>query len=262
MSVLGYKEIFEYKHISLNTYLQNGGLGDVIANYDDLEKVQLTLNEIFNDIVWKDIIERNKIKNKEEFKKIVNYIFKTFGKKINSTNIINFLKSNKEKIIPKSTLMRYFSFICDSMIINKVKYFNTKSKSELSNKCKYYCGDLGLFNVINGFDINDSTRNIRIENLMYLYFLEKGYEIFTYENESGYEIDFVLRKNNTIKYIQICEKLNDENFERETRSLLSIKDGFEKIIICAENNTIVKSVINNGVKVLDLKQVLLENILI
>jgi predicted AAA+ superfamily ATPase len=51
VSVLGYKEIFEYKHISLNTYLQNGGLGDVIANYDDLEKVQLTLNEIFNDIV-------------------------------------------------------------------------------------------------------------------------------------------------------------------------------------------------------------------
>jgi predicted AAA+ superfamily ATPase len=148
------------------------------------------------------------------------------------------------------------------MVMNKVKYFDIKTKSELSNKAKYYCGDLGLYNVVNGFDIEDSNRSIRIENVVFLFLKKCGYEIFCFEDKQKHEIDFVIKKDNIIKYIQVCEVLNDDNYERETRSLLAVRDGFEKIIICCENNLNFKSLINNGIKIIDLINLLKRKVVI
>ncbi|MDR0341150.1 MAG: ATP-binding protein [Mycoplasmataceae bacterium] len=260
---LEYNEILEFNNkISFNNYLQNGGLGDILKNYDDIKKTKINLTEIFNDTIQKDIIERKNIKNIFDFKKVLNFALKTIGKKLNSENIVNYLISNGEKSISKPTILNYYQWICDSMVMNKVKYFDIKTKSELSNKAKYYCGDLGLYNVVNGFDIEDSNRSIRIENVVFLFLKKCGYEIFCFEDKQKHEIDFVIKKDNIIKYIQVCEVLNDDNYERETRSLLAVRDGFEKIIICCENNLNFKSLINNGIKIIDLINLLKRKVVI
>ncbi|MDR2653811.1 MAG: hypothetical protein LBB39_00680 [Mycoplasmataceae bacterium] len=56
---------------------------------------------------------------------------------------------------------------------------------------------------------------------------------FFRQNRSGDDIDFVIKKDNIIKYVQVCETLDDKNFETESRSLLKIKDAYDKFIICS-----------------------------
>jgi predicted AAA+ superfamily ATPase len=106
---LEYNEILEFNNkISFNNYLQNGGLGDILKNYDDIKKTKINLTEIFNDTIQKDIIERKNIKNIFDFKKVLNFALKTIGKKLNSENIVNYLISNGEKSISKPTILNYY----------------------------------------------------------------------------------------------------------------------------------------------------------
>jgi predicted AAA+ superfamily ATPase len=115
----------------------------------------------------------------------------------------------------------------------KVKYYDVRRKAILQTKAKYYATDLGLLTYSTSDKI-DFNFGYRLENAVLLKLLEAGYEVYTGTDRYKNEIDFIIKKNNTIKYIQVCHSLNDENFERETRSLLNMKDGYEKIIFTLE----------------------------
>jgi predicted AAA+ superfamily ATPase len=135
------------------------------------------------------------------------------------------------------------------LLIYQVNFYDTKNKSVLKTKCKYYAGDLGLLNSIIGYDIN-LNRGYRIENLVFLQLKSLDYEIYTSIDKNNHEIDFIIKKNNEIIYIQVAEILTDENFERESRSLLEVKDAFKKIIICKVDN--VTHLNNTGIKIINL----------
>jgi predicted AAA+ superfamily ATPase len=117
----------------------------------------------------------------------------------------------------------------------------------LSSKSKYYAGDLGILSSIIGFDIK-SAKGYRLENLIFLELKRRGYEIFTYAGKNNYEIDFVAKKMDTIIYYQITDRLSDENYIREIRSLLSVNDNYEKIILTNEidENLVLQP---NGIKI-------------
>ena len=74
---------------------------------------------------------------------------------------------------------------------------------------------------------------------------------------NDYEVDFVAENPNDIKYYQVTQSLaNDEIKMREIRSLESINDNYEKIIL-----TMDKSINNdyNGIKVLNIIDWLLKD---
>lgn len=76
------------------------------------------------------------------------------------------------------------------------------------------------------------------------------------EKANDYEVDFVAENPNDIKYYQVTQPLNDEIKMREIRSLESISDNYEKIIL-----TMDKSINNdyNGIKVLNIIDWLLKD---
>jgi predicted AAA+ superfamily ATPase len=90
-----------------------------------------------------------------------------------------------------------------------------KGKSILSTKTKYYASDLGLL-TIGTNDALSFNLGYRLENAVFLKLIEEGYQVYTGQDRYGNEIDFVIKKNNVIKYIQVCDKLNDDNFFRES----------------------------------------------
>jgi predicted AAA+ superfamily ATPase len=57
------------------------------------------------------------------------------------------------------------------------------------------------------------------------------------KNKNSKEVDFVIKKDEVIKYIQVTHTLTNENKKREIDNLLSIKDGYEKIIILINDET-------------------------
>ena len=238
-----------------NEYLKYGGLPAVtlIKNNNDL--VLSYLNDIYNTIVKKDIIDRNKIKDSALLENIIKYLANNIGSPISSTKISDYLNSNK--IVESSnhqTIDNYLNMLEKSFIMYKADRTDIKSKALLKTLGKYYISDTGIRNIILGFRNIDEGH--LLENVVYLELLRRGYRV-NIGKSNDYEVDFVAENPNIVKYYQVTQTLATEEIkERELRSLESINDNYEKIIL-----TMDKSINNdyNGIKVINIIDWLLMN---
>ena len=262
MYPLSFKEylIFNnYNHNNLddkfNEYLKYGGLPAItlIKNNNDL--VLSYLNDIYNTIVKKDIIDRNNIKDTALLENIIKYLANNIGSPISSTKISDYLNSNK--ITTKSnhqTIDNYLNMLEKSFIMYKADRTDIRKKSLLKTLGKYYISDTGIRNIILGFrNINEGHL---LENVVYLELLRRGYRV-NIGKSNDYEVDFVAENPNNIIYYQVTQTLlNEEVKNRKIRSLESINDNYEKVIL-----TMDKSINKdyNGIKVINLIDWLLED---
>lgn len=237
-----------------NEYLKFGGLPAITLIKDNDELILSYLNDIYNTIVKKDIIDRNNIKDTALLENIIKYLFNNVGSPISSNKISDYLNSNK--IVQKAnhqTIDNYLNMLEKSYIIYKADRTDVKSKTLLKTLGKYYVSDTGLRNIILGFrNINEGHL---LENVVYLELLRRGYKV-NIGKTSDYEVDFVAENPHTIKYYQVTQTISDEQVKnRELRSLESISDNYEKIILSMD-----KSINNdfNGIKVKNIINWLLE----
>jgi predicted AAA+ superfamily ATPase len=139
-------------------------------------------------------------------------------------------------------------------LTTKINYYDIKGKKILQTKFKYYATDLGILSINTSFNVMDNY-GYRLENLILLKFLEEGWKVYTGNDRYGNEIDFIIEKNFIKKYIQVCDELNENNYLRESRSLLSVNDGYEKIILCMKNN---KAREDDGIKIINIVEWILK----
>ncbi len=212
------------------------------------------LNDIYNTIVKKDIIDRNNIKDTVLLENIVKYVVANIGSQISSNKISAYLNSNK--IVNKSnhqTVDNYLKMLENSFIVYKADRNDIRSKALLKTLGKYYIADIGLRNIILGFRNIDEGH--LLENLIYLELLRRGYKV-SIGKILDYEVDFVAENAQTIKYYQVTKTLATSEIQaRETRSLESISDNYEKVIL-----TMDKSINNdyNGIRIMNIIDFLLE----
>ncbi len=236
-----------------NEYLKYGGLPALSLIKDNDELVLSYLNDIYNSIVKKDIIDRNNLKDTALLENIIKFLATNIGSPISSTKISDYLNSNK--IVEKSnhqTIDNYLNMLEKSFIMYKADRTDIKSKALLKTLGKYYISDTGIRNIILGFRNIDEGH--LLENVVYLELLRRGYKV-NIGKTNEYEVDFVAENPNIIKYYQVTQSLqNDEVRERELRSLESINDNYEKIIL-----TMDKTINNdyNGIKVINIVEWLL-----
>ena len=231
-----------------NEYLKYGGLPAITLIKDNSDLVLSYLDDIYNTIVKKDIIDRNNIKDTALLENIIRYLSNNIGSPISTTKISNYLNSNK--ITTNSnhqTVDNYLNMLEKSFIVYKVERTDIKSKALLKTLGKYYICDTGIRNIILGFrNINEGHL---LENVVYLELLRRGYRVNI--GKSGfYEIDFVAENPNVIKYYQVTQTFSDDKVkQREIRSLENISDNYEKIIL-----TMDKTINNdfNGIKVINI----------
>ena len=231
-----------------NEYLKYGGLPAITLIKDNDELVLSYLNDIYNTIVKKDIIDRNNIKDVALLENIIKYLSNNIGSSVSSTKISDYLNSNK--IVEKSnhqTIDNYLNMLEKSFIMYKADRTDIKSKALLKTLGKYYISDTGIRNIILGFRNIDEGH--LLENVVYLELLRRGYRV-NIGKSNDYEVDFVAENPNDIKYYQVTKSLlNEEVKMRELRSLESIADNYEKIIL-----TMDKSINKdyNGIKVVNI----------
>jgi predicted AAA+ superfamily ATPase len=91
----------------LEIYLKKGGLGAIVPFYENDVKIFNKLNDIFLCSIKKDIKEHHHVKFEDGLERISKYIYSNIGKSFSATNIENFLRSNKEVIILKKTILNY-----------------------------------------------------------------------------------------------------------------------------------------------------------
>lgn len=238
-----------------NEYLKYGGLPAITLIKDNSDLVLSYLGDIYNTIVKKDIIDRNNIKDTALLENIIRYLSNNIGSPISTTKISNYLNSNK--ITSNSnhqTIDNYLSMLEKSFIMYKAERTDIKSKALLKTLGKYYISDTGIRNIILGFRNIDEGH--LLENVVYLELLRRGYRV-NIGKSGAYEVDFVAENSNVVRYYQVTQSLTDENVKkREIRSLESISDNYEKIIL-----TMDKSINNdfNGIKVMNIIDWLLKD---
>ena len=262
MYPLSFKEFLKFNKYDANNieekfyeYLKYGGLPAITQIKDKNNLVMAYLNDIYNTIIKKDIMERNSIKDISLLENIVKYVSANIGSSISANKISDYLNSNK--IVEKSnhlTVDNYLKMLENAFIVYKADRSDIRSKALLKTLGKYYIADTGLRNIILGFRNIDEGH--LLENVVYLELLRRGFKV-NIGKTLEYEVDFIAENPDEIRYYQVSQSIKEDSVrERELRSLESIQDNYEKIIL-----TMDKSINKdyNGIKVKNIIDFLLED---
>ena len=240
-------ELKEYQ-----TYIENGGFPYITNLNDDKELIRNYLDGIYNTVLLKDVISRNNIKDVMILDSVIRYIFDNIGQLISTNKISNTLNSNKRKN-SVNTIETYLSYLIDSYIIYKISRYDIKGKEHLKTGDKYYVSDLGLRYYLLG-EVKDFGSIL--ENVIFLELKRRNYDIYIGKNGTK-EIDFVVKNNNGIKYIQVALSVRDEStLKRELEALETINDNYPKYIITLDYDNINY----NGIKQINAIDFLLNRI--
>ena len=232
MLPLSFSEFLEYygKENELkkyNTYIENGGFPYLLNLDNNNDLIRNYLDGIYNTILLKDVVSRNNVKDTLILESIVKFLFDNIGQIVSTNKISATLNSNNRKN-SVNTIESYLSYLLDSYLIYKVSRYDIKGKEYLKTGDKYYVCDLGLRNYLLG-GIKDLGSIL--ENVIFLELKRKGYQIYIGKYDD-LEVDFVLKNNDGIKYVQVALSVRDEKtLARELNVLKKIKDNYPKYLI-------------------------------
>ena len=236
MYPFSFKEYLDYKKTPPNKkaftdYLIYGGFPFLLSLESEIDKTEY-LNDIFNSIFLKDIIERYNIRDTGLLTRIVDFILDNTGKIVSSKSISDYLRSKEKIKVSPKTIYNYLDYLTNACLLYKVQREDLKGKKILSINEKYYCVDQGFNQVRIG---RNQVNNSRImENIVYFELLRRGYEV-TIGCVGNYEIDFVCKKMGEKIYVQLTRELTNEDvIEREFRPLLMVKDNYPKYVISTD----------------------------
>lgn len=232
---LSYTEFLQFHQLpdnddSLRTYINYGGLpGLRIIGLDDDDQVWEYLRSVFNTVMLKDVIERHSIRNIPFLNNLIVFLADTIGKQTSATSISKFMKSEKMDI-STNIILDYTSYYAEAKLIDAVMRYDIHGKRLLETNRKIYFGDVGLRNLISGGDREADIEKV-IENVVYQHLLHLGYQVFVGDLRAG-EIDFVCKKPNEVKYVQVAYLIDtEETRQREFGRLQDIKDNYQKYVI-------------------------------
>lgn len=211
-------------------YLSYGGFPGLL-NYENEEKEKY-LYDLYSTIVLNDILYKNKVKDLDLLERLMEFMISNIGQLFSANSISKYIKNENRKTTPH-TIINYMDYARNAFIFYQIKRENIKQKRKLLISDKYYLVDSGFYFIFNG----STQRNWGqlLENIVFLELIRQGYSI-TIGKIQDLEVDFVCRKANQIKYIQVSQSILDENTrKREFKSLEKISDNYPKYVISMDS---------------------------
>ncbi|MDY3977270.1 MAG: ATP-binding protein [Candidatus Onthomorpha sp.] len=250
------------KYALWKSYYTYGGLPYLASLNDNARKAEY-LSSLNQTLYLKDIVERNKIANEDEFSELMNLMASSIGLPCNPNKIANTFKSVKKGSLASQTIAKYLSYMEDAFIVEKSVRYDIKGRKYIGTLSKYYFQDVGLRNALLNFRQVEETH--LMENVIYnelrrcSYSVDVGMiEVRSATQRKQLEVDFVANKEDKRYYIQSAFALPDEQkLEQELASLKKINDSFKKIIITRDD--IAPYHDDNGVLIIGLMDFLLRD---
>ena len=195
-------------------YLLWGGYPELIG-IDQKFKSDI-LQEYFNVMIYKDLVERYSVKNISIVKYLIKRMISSFTKEFSVNKLYNELKS-KGFSISKDTVYKLTEQICSIYFITSIEKFEPSViKRELINK-KLYLYDNGFASSIQFLNSDDYDK--LLENVVFSFLRTKYKSVFFLKN--GFECDFIVfPENKKPLLIQVTDKLHRDNFDRELNGLI------------------------------------------
>ena len=228
-SLKEYMEYYELKdaYEAYTQYRKMGGMSGSYLYTDENSRASY-VNDVFETLVIRNIVQKFKIRNTPLIEKIADYLMDNISNVISANKMANTLESNKIKTNDK-TVGTYIGYLCNAFGFYRIRRYDIRGKKYLASNDKYYLADPSFRSARLGNKNPDYGRIS--ENLVAIELLRRGYEVYAgvlYKKE----IDFVAIKRDEKIYIQVSEYIdNPETFEREYTPLLAIKDAYPKMIL-------------------------------
>ena len=218
----------EPKELAFRQYLSLGGMPFLSKlNYEQEACLQY-LNDVYNSLVLKDIVKRNRIRDVDLLERIMTYIIANIGQPFSATSISKYFKSENRSVSPE-TVLNYLKSCEESFLLYRVKRQDIVGKKILTINEKYYIADHGIREAVYGKNFTDM--NLVLENIVFLELLRRGYNV-TVGKTPTQEIDFIAEKRNKQIYIQVAYLLTSpETIEREFGAYRSVRDNFPKYVL-------------------------------
>jgi predicted AAA+ superfamily ATPase len=234
------------------TYLIYGGMPFLYQLSMDYKSTMQFLNDIYDSIILKDIAKRNKIRDIELLKRIIQFFIYNIGNPFSSTNIVKYLK-NEKRSVSTETIYNYIEYCKNACLLHLVQREDVIGKKILKFHEKIYICDHGIREAIYG----NNTRDIQqtLENIVYMELLRRDYQVFIGKNNVN-EIDFIAKNGSNIVYVQVTYILaSDETIKREFSVLERVPDNYPKYVVSMDE--IDRS--RNGIKHMNIKDFLLSD---
>jgi len=203
---------------TLEEYLTYGGYPETIIYSKEREKI---LQDIFDTAIYKDVIQRWKIRNEKIMRELTKSLLNS--KEFSIHKFYNYLKSQGMKT-SKNTLYKYADYLNDSFFIFFLRKHSFSYRKSEQSIPKIYLIDNGLLTL---HGIEDKGR--LLENLVFLELKRREKKIAYFKNVQKEEVDFIIEEGKKIKQlIQVCYDTSDsETAGRETKSLLKASQEFK-----------------------------------
>ena len=249
-----FKEVCELLNIvdkkdveeEFSDYVKWGGLPQRFMQTDDMSK-KTYLNDIYDSIIIKDVVQRFGVKNIDLLNRIATYLLTTPSQVFSPESIKKYFESTSRGV-SLETLYNYLDYFVRANLISKADRYDIRGKRILTGKYKYYLTDLGFTHILS--EDKKSQIGAYLENIVYNELIARGYNVNIGSIDNG-EIDFIATRFEEKIYIQVTYLLDDENVsEREFCAYKQIEDNYPKYVLSmdkfdfSQNGIIHKNIID------------------
>jgi uncharacterized protein len=208
-----------------------GGYPELVG-IDPRFKAQV-LQEYFNVMLYRDLVERSRVSNPALLKYLIKKLISSFTKEFSVNKLYNDLKSRGFSV-GKDSLYRMMDEVLDIYMLAKLeRYDPSVIRREMSNK-KIYLYDNGLATALN-YSLSEDRGKL-LENLVFRHLRGKTHEIFFARN--GWECDFIafVRGEKPLS-VQVTSRLDKDNLAREVKGLEAAEKllGLSQALLLAES---------------------------
>jgi len=199
-------------------YFFSGGYPEIVLTEGDSIKGRI-LQDYFNTIFYKDLVDRYAIKNTELLRQWLNLLIMNLSSLVSFSKVENDFKSRGMKL-SRSTLSYFSRYVEDAFFGFFLEMYSESVRKRQVNPKKFYLVDVGLHNFLT-FKFSENKGRI-LENLVFLELRRSAPSVFYYRTASGEEVDFLVKSRKDVRLIQVCYDLHNlDVFTREKKALLS-----------------------------------------
>lgn len=139
-----YVKYYEYEDIqeAFDSYVLNGGMSGAFL-YNQVQDKYNYINEVYNALIVRDIVDRYNIRNIELLENINNFLMDNISNITTTRNIEKILNSNRTPVDHK-TIGNYLQYLCHAFLYYKVRRYDIQGKKYLATQDKYYLVDQGF----------------------------------------------------------------------------------------------------------------------
>ncbi|AIF70327.1 hypothetical protein PAP_09760 [Palaeococcus pacificus DY20341] len=236
-------ERFKIKAL-FHEYLKWGGFPEVVLMDDEFLKLR-TLQEYFEVMFYKDIVERYNVKKFHVLRHLLKFLASNVSRYFSASSYYKFAK--QELNVRKEDILHFTSYIEDAKMFFFLPIFSYSLKAQLRNPRKVYCVDTGLRNA-NTFLVSEDYGYLA-ENIVFLELRSRllrnpSLELYYWrEPRTQIEVDFVVKNGSNIQeLIQVSWDI-EESMDRGVRGMVRALDAFsmkEGVILTRDYEDIKK----------------------